>query len=90
MVLDGEIVIAREQALDFEALQMQIHPAESRVRMLAEQTPASFVAFDLLVIGDDDLRSAPFGQRRARLTEVLEKEERRMPRGSARGIQRSS
>ncbi len=71
MVLDGEIVIARDQALDFEALQMRIHPAESRVRMLAQRTPASFVAFDLLALGDEDLRATPFEQRRARLTEAL-------------------
>ena len=71
VILDGEVVIARDEALDFEALQMRIHPAESRVRMLAEQTPASFVAFDLLAVGDEDLRSVPFGERRERLTKVL-------------------
>jgi ATP-dependent DNA ligase len=71
MILDGEIVIAREEALDFEALQMRIHPAESRVRMLAEQTPASFVAFDLLALADEDLRETPFGERRERLTKTL-------------------
>ena len=71
MVLDGEIVIARDEALDFEALQMRIHPAESRVRMLAEQTPASFVAFDLLALGGEDLRTAPFAQRHERLTKAL-------------------
>ncbi len=71
IILDGEVVIARDEALDFEALQMRIHPADSRVRMLAEQTPASFVAFDLLAVGDEDLRSVPFGQRRERLTKVL-------------------
>ena len=75
MVLDGEIVIARDEALDFEALQMRIHPAESRVRMLAEQTPASFVAFDLLALGAEDLRSTPFGERRERLTHTLAKVE---------------
>ncbi len=75
IVLDGEIVIAREQALDFEALQLRIHPAESRVRMLAEQTPASFVAFDLLALGYEDLRSSPFGLRRERLTLALAKVE---------------
>jgi len=71
MVLDGEIVIAREEALDFEALQMRIHPAESRVRMLAQQMPASFVAFDILTLGDEDLRERPFGERRERLTKTL-------------------
>jgi ATP-dependent DNA ligase len=66
-VLDGEIVIAGPSGLDFEALQMRIHPAASRVRMLAEQTPSSFVAFDLLADGDDDLRATPFAERRKRL-----------------------
>jgi ATP-dependent DNA ligase len=71
IVLDGEIVIARDEALDFDALQMRIHPAESRVRMLAQQTPASFVAFDLLALGGDDLRKARFGERRAALENAL-------------------
>lgn len=67
-VIDGEIVIARPGGgLDFDALLLRIHPAESRVRMLAEQAPASFVAFDCLADGDDDLRDAPFERRRARL-----------------------
>jgi ATP-dependent DNA ligase len=70
-VVDGEIVIATDHGLDFEALQQRIHPADSRVRMLAEQTPASFVAFDLLALGDDDLTGAPFDQRRAALLEAL-------------------
>ena len=67
LIIDGEIVIAGPRGLDFEALQMRIHPAASRVRMLAQKTPASFVAFDLLADGDDDLRASPFGERRARL-----------------------
>ncbi len=54
-VIDGEIVIAGDRGLDFSALQQRIHPAASRVDMLAEKTPASFVAFDLLALGDDDL-----------------------------------
>ena len=70
-VLDGEIVIARDEQLDFEALQLRIHPAASRVRLLAEQTPASFVGFDLLALGGENLMAAPFGHRRARLVEVL-------------------
>src|SRR5438270_7675135 len=70
-VVDGEIVVAGGRGLDFDALQMRIHPAESRVRMLAEQTPASFVAFDLLALGDDDLTGAPFEQRRVALQEAL-------------------
>ncbi len=70
-VLDGEIVIASDHGLDFEALLQRIHPAESRIRLLAAQTPASFVAFDLLALGDDDLRGRPFGERRALLVGAL-------------------
>jgi ATP-dependent DNA ligase len=70
-VLDGEIVIARDGALQFEALLLRIHPAESRVRMLAEESPASFVAWDLLAIDDEDLRAVPQGERRARLEAAL-------------------
>ncbi len=72
-VVDGEVVVAIGAKLDFEALQQRIHPAESRVNMLAEKTPASFVAFDLLAIDDDDLRDLPFRERRARLEKVLRK-----------------
>src|ERR1700760_4405287 len=54
-VLDGEVVIARNGALDFDALQLRIHPAASRVKLLAKRTPSSFVCFDLLAEGDDDL-----------------------------------
>src|SRR5215216_4456920 len=53
-VIDGEIVIATDHGLDFEALQLRLHPAASRVAMLAEQAPASFIAFDVLALGDDD------------------------------------
>ncbi len=70
-VLDGEVVIATGDRLDFDALLLRIHPAESRVRMLAALTPASFVAWDLLALGDEDLRRAPQGERRARLEAVL-------------------
>jgi len=72
-VIDGEIIVAdtARNTLDFEALQQRIHPAASRVKLLAEQTPASFVAFDLLAIGDEDLTQRPFAERRARLEEVL-------------------
>ena len=72
-VIDGEIVVVDRERnrLDFEALQQRIHPAVSRVTMLAEQTPASFVAFDLLALGDEDLTELPFDQRRARLEEAL-------------------
>jgi ATP-dependent DNA ligase len=70
-VVDGEIVIATDHGLGFEALQQRIHPADSRVRMLAEQTPASFVAFDLLALGDEDCTELPFERRRALLEEAL-------------------
>ena len=71
VVLDGEIVIAGAHGLDFGALLQRIHPAESRVKMLAETTPASFVAFDILALDDLDLRSTPFGQRREMLEASL-------------------
>jgi ATP-dependent DNA ligase len=70
-VLDGEVVIAGDGGLQFEALLLRIHPAESRVRMLAEESPASFVAWDLLALDDEDLRSIPQGERRARLEVAL-------------------
>ncbi|MDP9050641.1 MAG: ATP-dependent DNA ligase [Acidobacteriota bacterium] len=70
-VLDGEIVIAGPRGLDFDALQLRIHPAASRVKMLAEQMPASVVFFDLLCEGDDDLRGVPFAERRKRLEQIL-------------------
>lgn len=70
-VVDGEIIVATDGRLDFEALQQRIHPADSRVRMLAERTPASFVGFDLLASGDDDLMPRPFAERRSRLVEAL-------------------
>src|ERR1700760_4988292 len=70
-VIDGEIVVATEGRLDFEALQLRLHPAASRVRMLAEQIPASFIAFDLLALGDDDYTPRPFSERRAALVEAL-------------------
>lgn len=71
IVLDGEIVVATEKGLDFEALQMRIHPAASRVKMLAEQIPTSIVVWDLLAIGDEDLRRVPFAERRTRLERIL-------------------
>jgi ATP-dependent DNA ligase len=70
-VIDGEIVIATDHGLDFEALQQRIHPADSRVRMLAERTPASFIAFDLLALGDDDYTGRPFSERRAALADAF-------------------
>ena len=72
-VLDGEIILvgASGDRLDFDALQQRIHPAASRVRLLAEQTPARFVAFDLLALDDEDLTGRPFAERRAALERVL-------------------
>ncbi|MGE3257327.1 ATP-dependent DNA ligase [Pseudonocardia sp.] len=74
-VIDGEIVVVDRERnrLDFEALQQRIHPAASRVNLLATQTPASFVAFDLLAVGDEDLTQRPFEERRGRLEETLGK-----------------
>jgi ATP-dependent DNA ligase len=70
-VLDGEVVIAGSKGLDFEALLLRIHPAESRVRMLAAETPASFIAWDLLALDDRDLRTTPQAERRAQLEQAL-------------------
>ena len=70
-VLDGEIVIAGPSGLDFDALSQRIHPAESRITLLAATTPASFVAFDILAEGDRDLCDAPYRQRRALLETTL-------------------
>jgi len=70
-VIDGEIVIPGDDGLQFDALLNRIHPAASRVNMLAEQTPASFVAFDLLAIDDEDLMATPFAERRRRLEAAL-------------------
>ncbi len=70
-VVDGELVLITDEQLDFDALQQRIHPAESRVNMLAEKTPASFMAFDLLAEGDDDLTGLPYSERRTRLEAAL-------------------
>ncbi|MFJ4713359.1 ATP-dependent DNA ligase [Streptomyces sp. NPDC088785] len=70
-VLDGEIVVARDGRLDFDALSERIHPAQSRVRTLAERTPASFVAFDVLALGDTALLDTPLAERRRLLAEAL-------------------
>ncbi|MDQ0616130.1 ATP-dependent DNA ligase [Arthrobacter globiformis] len=72
-VLDGEIVLvgASGDRLDFDALQQRIHPAASRVKMLSEQTPAKFVAFDLLALGDEDFSGRPFAERRAALEQAF-------------------
>jgi ATP-dependent DNA ligase len=70
-VLDGELVVARDGSLDFEALGQRIHPAVSRVELLARETPASLVVWDLLCLDDEDLCPLPFAQRRARLESAL-------------------
>jgi len=70
-VVDGEIVIASPQGLDFDALQMRLHPAASRVARLAQSTPSSFVAFDLLAIEGRDIRDLPQSERRAQLERAL-------------------
>jgi ATP-dependent DNA ligase len=71
VVLDGELVVVAETGLDFGALQQRIHPAESRVRMLSEATPAWYIAFDILAEGNTDLRTLPLGERRKRLERLL-------------------
>src|SRR6202158_3226214 len=70
-VLDGEIVVAKNDGLDFEALQLRIHPAASRVKLLSRQSPASIVFFDLLSEGNRDWRSEPFEHRREKLESLL-------------------
>jgi ATP-dependent DNA ligase len=70
-VVDGELVIAGERGLDFEALQLRLHPAESRVKKLASEIPASIVLWDLLCEGDENLSPRPFFERRARLSKAL-------------------
>ncbi len=71
VVLDGELVVVAENGLDFGALQQRIHPADSRVRMLSEATPAWYIAFDVLAEGSTDLRKLPLGERRKRLERLL-------------------
>ncbi|WP_410877179.1 ATP-dependent DNA ligase [Nocardia sp. A7] len=71
-VVDGEIVVVTDQGLDFDTLQQRLHPAASRVNKLAVETPASFVAFDLLALGDRDLTTDPFVERRRELESLLE------------------
>src|SRR5690606_36637384 len=70
-VVDGEVVIATGGALDFDALLLRIHPASSRVEKLAAESPASFVAFDILALGDRDLMPLPLAERSAALREAL-------------------
>jgi ATP-dependent DNA ligase len=73
VVLDGEIVVAGPRGLEFDALSQRIHPAEKRIRLLAESTPASFVAFDLLAQGDRSYMDTPYAKRRAALEKALKK-----------------
>lgn len=81
-VVDGEVVIAKPGGLDFEALLLRIHPAASRIKLLAGEHPASFVVFDLLALGDEDLRQTPFVERRERLEGLLpEVSTDQVPRG---------
>ena len=70
-VLDGEVVLARNGSLDFDALQLRLHPAASRVKMLSEQMPASIVFFDLLCEGSRDLRGVAFEKRRSKMESIL-------------------
>src|SRR5947208_14837667 len=70
-VLDGEIVIVKNNELDFDLLQLRLHPAASRVKLLSQQTPASFVFFDLLCVGDRDLCNQPFEKRRGVLEKLI-------------------
>src|ERR1700676_3986901 len=71
--LDGEVVVATKSGLDFESLQLRIHPAASRVKLLSQQIPASVVFFDLLCEGARDLREQPFAKRREELESLLSK-----------------
>ncbi|NUR25168.1 MAG: ATP-dependent DNA ligase [Catenulispora sp.] len=70
-VVDGEIVVVQTGRLDFDRLSDRIHPAASRIKLLAERTPASFIGFDLLALGDRDLTGAPFAERRAALLDAV-------------------
>src|SRR5437764_11476863 len=72
LVLDGELIVVVDGIQEFDLLGQRIHPAESRVKMLAEKTPAAFVAFDLLAEGDEELMELPFDERRKRLEAVVE------------------
>jgi len=71
-VVDGEVVVVIDDVTQFDALQLRIHPAESRITMLSEEIPAQLVAFDLLAEGGEDLRSLPYAERRARLEALFE------------------
>ena len=70
-MVDGEIIVVVGDRLEFEVLQQRIHPAASRITLLSEQTPATFVAFDLLALGREDFTTRPFAERRAALEQAL-------------------
>ncbi|MFZ5472179.1 MAG: ATP-dependent DNA ligase [Myxococcota bacterium] len=71
-IVDGEIILAGKRGLEFDTLQLRLHPAASRVNKLAKEMPASFVAFDLLALGEEDLRGAPFRERRRKLESLVQ------------------
>jgi ATP-dependent DNA ligase len=71
VVLDGELILVVDGIQEFDLLGQRIHPAKSRVEMLAKETPAAFVAFDVLAVGDESLLELPYTERRARLEEVV-------------------
>src|SRR3954467_145171 len=71
LVMDGEIIVVVDGVQEFDLLGQRIHPAESRVRMLAEQWPAAYVAFDLLADGDEELMELPYSERRERLQTAI-------------------
>src|SRR6266545_4203594 len=71
--LDGEIVIAREGRLDFDSMQMRLHPAESRIRRLSAETPATYIAFDVLLWSGDPVHTRPLAERRAKLLEIAKR-----------------
>jgi ATP-dependent DNA ligase len=75
VILDGELVIERPEGLSFDALQMRLHPAESRIRKLAAETPAQLMLFDLLRLGGEDLTGLPLAERRKRLAHFISKQD---------------
>ncbi|HEY3523155.1 MAG TPA: hypothetical protein VGK63_05595, partial [Candidatus Limnocylindrales bacterium] len=75
IVLDGELILVRPTGFDFAALMSRLHPAQSRVERLRREQPATYVTFDLLADGRDDLRDRPFAERRARLVALLDEDD---------------
>ncbi len=84
VVLDGELIVVVDGIQEFDLLGQRIHPAKSRVEMLAQQTPAAFVAFDVLAHGDEVLLDRPYDERRERLTGLVEGPVHRRPHGRRR------